>query len=163
MKEKMKLTELQEALKTMDEVHFTLPNGSFVPRHYHLTEIGLATKTFVDCGGKRHEERKVSLQLWTSVDYNHRLKSNSFLNIIQTSLPLFNGEDLEVEVEYQSDTVGKYHLGFNGNNFELLVTKTDCLATELCGIDAITTKVKTGLADLGQKVESSCTPGGGCC
>jgi hypothetical protein len=158
----MKLSQLQEALKTMDEVHFTLPNGNFVPRHYHLTEIGLATKTFIDCGGKRHQDKKVSLQLWTSIDYNHRLKADKFLNIINTSLPLFDGEDLDIEVEYQADTVGKYQLGFNGNNLELLGTKTDCLATELCGIDAIKTKAKKSLASLGETVEA-CTPGGGCC
>jgi len=159
----MKLTELQQALQTMDEVHFTLPNGKFVPRHYHLTEIGLNTKSFIDCGGKRHDDKKVTLQLWTSIDYHHRLKVDKFLNIIESSLPLFEGEDLEVEVEYQSDTVGKYELGFNGTNFELVGTKTDCLATELCGIDAIKTKVKKSLATLGNAAESCCTPGGGCC
>lgn len=159
----MKLSQLQEALKTMDEVQFVLPNGDFVPRHYHLTEIGLATKSFLDCGGSKHTDKKVTLQLWTSIDYNHRLKADKFLNIINTSLPLFEGEDLDVEVEYQSDTIGKYELGFNGNSFELLGTKTDCLATELCGIDAVKTKVKKSLANLGEAAESCCTPGGGCC
>jgi hypothetical protein len=159
----MKLSQLQEALKTMDEVQFVLPNGNLVPRHYHLTEIGLGTKTFIDCGGKRHQDKKVSLQLWTSVDYNHRLKADKFLNIINTSLPLFEGEDLDVEVEYQSDTIGKYELGFDGNSLELLGTKTDCLASELCGIDAVKSKVKKSLASLGDAAESCCTPGGGCC
>lgn len=159
----MKLTELQNALQTMDEVHFTLPDGKFIPRHYHLTEIGLATKTFVDCGGKKHTDKKVTLQLWTSIDYNHRLKSDKFLNIINTSLPLFEGEDLDVEVEYQTDTVGKFGLDFDGNNFNLLGTKTDCLATDLCGIDAIKNKAKKSLTELGTKIENACTPGGGCC
>lgn len=158
----MKLTELQQALQTMDEVHFTLPSGKYVPRHYHLTEIGLATKTFVDCGGKRHEVKKVNLQLWTSIDYDHRLKANKFLTIINTSLPLFAGENLEVEVEYQSDTVGKYQLNFTGNHFELVNTQTDCLATELCGIDAVKNKRTIGLATLSEP-NGSCTPGGGCC
>jgi hypothetical protein len=159
----MKLSQLQEALNTMDEVHFTLPNGNFIPRHYHLTEIGLGTKTFIDCGGKRHQDKKVILQLWTSVDYNHRLKADKFLNIINTSLPLFEGVDLDVEVEYQTDTIGKFALDFDGNNFNLLGTKTDCLATDLCGIDAIKTKVKKNLNSLGSAAESCCTPGGGCC
>ena len=159
----MKLTQLQQALSEMDEVHFTLPNGNFVPRHYHLTEIGLVTKTFIDCGGKRHENKKVNLQLWTSIDYNHRLKADKFLNIISTSLPLFEGEDLDIEVEFQSDTVGKYALGFDGDNFNLIGTQTDCLATELCGIDAVKNKVKKTLASIGIAGEGTCTPGGGCC
>ena len=155
----MKLSQLQQTLASMDEVLFTLPNGDFVPRHYHLTEIGLSTKTFVDCGGSRHENKKVVMQLWTSIDYNHRLKAPKLLNIINTSLPLFDGEDLDIEVEYQgNDTLGKYALGFDGNNFNLLATKTDCLATELCGIDAILAKTKVSLATVG-----TCTPGGGCC
>lgn len=155
----MKLSQLQNALTSMDEVHFTLPNGDFVPSHYHLTEIGLSTKTFVDCGGSKHEDKKVVLQLWTSIDYDHRLKAPKLLNIINTSLPLFAGEDLDIEVEYQAnETVGKYALGFDGNNFNLLVTKTDCLATVLCGIDAIKSKTKVNLASVG-----TCTPGGGCC
>lgn len=159
----MKLSQLQEALTTMDEVHFTLPNGKFIPKHYHLTEIGLATKTFVDCGGKRHQDKKVNLQLWTSVDYYHRLKADKFLNIIQSSLPLYDGEDLEVEVEYQADTVGKYALGFNGDHLELISTTTDCLATELCGIDVLQNKAKKILTKRGTTTESTCTPGSGCC
>ncbi|MDA8886424.1 DUF6428 family protein [Bacteroidia bacterium] len=159
----MKLSQLQNALTNMDEVHFTLPNGNFVPRHYHLTEIGLATKSFIDCGGKRHEVKKVTLQLWTSTDYDHRLKSDKFLNIITTSLPLFDGEDLDVEVEFQTDTISKFDLGYNGHNLEFIGTKTDCLATELCGIDAVHSKSKLSLADIGKAMDSSCTPGGGCC
>jgi hypothetical protein len=159
----MKLSQLQIALKEMKEVHFILPNGDFIPRHYHLTEIGLATKSFIDCGGKRHDDKKVVLQLWTSTDYDHSLISEKFLTIIGTSLPLFNGEDLDVEVEYQMDTIGKFALDFDGDNFKLITTKTDCLATELCGIDAFTTKAKKSLAELGTNIENRCTPGGGCC
>jgi hypothetical protein len=159
----MKLSQLQTALKEMNEVHFILPNGDFIPRHYHLTEIGLATKSFIDCGGKRHDDKKVVLQLWTSTDYDHRLISEKFLTIIGTSLPLFSGEDLTIEVEYQTDTIGKFALDFDGDNFKLTPTKTDCLATELCGIDAISSKPKGNLANLGLNAEPGCTPSGGCC
>jgi hypothetical protein len=159
----MKISQLQETLKKMDEVPFTLPNGTFVPAHYHLTEIGLATKTFLDCGAKRHQDKKVLLQLWTSIDTNHRLKAEKFLNIINSSLPLFDGEDLEVEVEYQAaDTVGRFALDFDGIKFTLQGTKTDCLATQLCGIDAIKSKTKKSLSALVGNIET-CTPGGGCC
>lgn len=159
----MKLSQLQHALHTMDEVHFTLPNGTFIPPHYHLTEIGLSTKTFIDCGGKRHDNKKVVLQLWTSTDVDHRLVAAKFSNIINTSLPLFDGEDLDVEVEYQTDTIGKFSLDFDGDHFKLVAIKTDCLATELCGIDTIKTKANKSLAELGTTMGNTCTPGGGCC
>jgi hypothetical protein len=159
----MKLSQLQTALKSMSEVHFILPNGNFVPRHYHLTEIGLSTKSFIDCGGKRHDDKKVVLQLWTATDYEHRLKADKFSNIIHTSLPLFEDQDLEVEVEYQLDTIGRFSLDSDGDNFRLIPTKTDCLATELCGIDSISSKTKRSLTELGKKESAVCTPGGGCC
>ncbi len=159
----MKLSELQNALESLDHVNFILPDGSFVPRHYHLTEIGLSTKEFIDCGTQRHSVKKVTLQLWVNVDYDHRLKADKFQRIINSSSALFNGEDLDVEVEYQSQTVGKYNLDFDGHNFRLLTTKTDCLATELCGIDSIKSKKKVSLATLSPSAESCCTPGGGCC
>jgi hypothetical protein len=159
----MKLSKLKEVLENIDEVNFLTPDGKFVPRHFHLTEIGLNTKSFIDCGGKRHELKSVVLQLWVNVDYNHRLKAHKFINIIETSMPLFNGEDFDVQVEYQTDTVGKFELEYDGNNFRLIGTKTDCLATELCGIDSVKTKTKRSLVSLSSSTETVCTPGGGCC
>ena len=47
----MTLSEFKKALVNLDQVNFIQPNGNFVPRHYHLTEIGLSSKQFVDCGG----------------------------------------------------------------------------------------------------------------
>lgn len=159
----MNLKELKTSLKNMEEVNFILPNGSYVPSHFHLTEIGLSTKTFMDCGGSRHDDHKVTLQLWTSIDYHHRLKAVKFLNIIRSSDSLFESEELEVEVEYQTETVGKYGLSFDSKNFRLSNTQTDCLATELCGIDAIKTKAKKSLESLGKVAANTCTPGAGCC
>jgi hypothetical protein len=34
------------------------------------------------------------------------------------------------EVEYQSDTIGKYDLDFNGKNFTLVNKQTACLAED---------------------------------
>ena len=69
--------------------------------------------------------------------------------------------DLEVEVEYQSDTIGKYGLDFNGKEFLLTTKQTACLASDACGIPAEKLKIK--LSDLQAIEQSSCTPGGGCC
>jgi hypothetical protein len=62
-------------------------------------------------------------------------------------------------VEYQDKTIGKYDLGFNGENFELLNKQTACLAQDQCGIPSEKQKVR--LSDVNK--DSCCTPGGSCC
>ena len=158
----MTLSELKNALHEVDQLRFTLADSTLVPEHFHLTEIGKATKTFIDCGGKHHQEHKATLQLWVNTDVDHRLSPKKFRNIIRLSEPLFNGEDLEVEVEYQTGTVGKYGLSFNGSEFVLQPTTADCLAPDLCGIDAMRNKKKISLGSLGT-ANASCVPGSGCC
>jgi len=37
-------------------------------------------------------------------------------------------EDSEIEVEYQSNTISKYDLEFNGNHFVLVSKQSACLA-----------------------------------
>jgi hypothetical protein len=69
-------------------------------------------------------------------------------------------ENLEIEVEYQSDTIGKYDLDFDGEGFVLLSKQTACLASDSCGIPPEKLKVK--LQDI-KNTTSCCTPGGGCC
>jgi hypothetical protein len=70
--------------------------------------------------------------------------------------------DLEVEVEYQSSTIGKYDLDFDGQNFLLVNKFTNCLAQDKCGIPA--EKLKVNLVDLTVETAApSCKPGSGCC
>ncbi len=66
----------------------------------------------------------------------------------------------EVEVEYQAETIGKFGLMFNGNDFVLTSKQTNCLAKDSCGIPPEKLKVK--LAELVPE-QNCCTPGGGCC
>jgi hypothetical protein len=89
------------------------------------------------------------------------LKPQKLLNIITLSENKLGIGDLEVDVEYQSDTIGKYGLGFDGKNFKLLSKKTACLAQDACGVPAEKPKVR--LSDLQASQSSCCTPGGGCC
>jgi len=147
----MKLSEIKETLKTVETVNFELPNGTFVPEYFHVTEVGLITKNFIDCGGKVRKETVVNFQLWDANDYDHRLKPQKLIHIIELSQKVLGIEDYEIEVEYQDTTIGKYDLDFNGKNFILLNKYTACLAQEQCGISE-----KTNLSN-------SCTPGGGCC
>lgn len=155
----MKLSEVKKHLSAAEAVNFQLENGTFVPEHFHVTEVGVVTKHFIDCGGTIRNEKVANFQLWDANDFDHRLKPEKLLNIIQLSEEKLGMEDLEIEVEYQAETIGKYDLDFNGKNFVLVSKQTACLASDSCGIP--TEKPKVKLSDL--KNQNTCTPGGGCC
>ena len=142
----MTLEEIKEILPTLTNVEFQLANGTFVPEHFHVTEVGQITKHFIDCGGVIRTEKTVNFQLWDANDYEHRLKPGKLLNIIRLSEQKLGIENAEIEVEYQSDTIGKYDLGFNGKHFVLRNKQTACLANDACGVPA-----------------ACCTPESGCC
>ena len=126
----MKLSEVKSQLKTIGEVRFKLPNGSYVPQHFHVTEIGAVSKHFIDCGGKVRQDNAINFQLWEANDYDHRIAPTKFLDIINLSENILELTDGEIEVEYQANTIGKYGLDFDGKDFVLTNTYTDCLAKD---------------------------------
>ena len=155
----MKLSEVKQILPTLENVEFQLENGTFVPEHFHVTEVGMINKNFIDCGGVIRNEKVVNFQLWNADDLEHRLKPGKLLNIINLSEEKLGIEDHEIEVEYQSETIGKYDLEFNGKTFVLRNKMTACLAQDACGIPS--EKVKRNLSEL--KLVSKCAPNSGCC
>ena len=157
----MKLSEIKQILTTVDAVNFKLHNGEYVPEHFHVTEVGLVTKHFIDCGGVERLEKVINFQLWNANDTEHRLKPQKLENIITLSEKRLGITDLEIEVEYQYDTIGKYGLDFNGTDFILVQKQTACLATDACGISPAKQKVQ--LVELQTAAQNCCTPGGGCC
>ena len=157
----MKLSEIKNILPDLENVVFQLENGTFVPEHFHVTEVGMITKNFIDCGGVIRNEKVVNFQLWNADDFEHRLKPTKLLNIITLSEQKLGIEDVEIEVEYQSDTIGKYDLAFNGKHFVLNNKTTACLAQDACGIPL--QKQKLNLAELPVNTASCCTPNSGCC
>jgi len=157
----MKLSELKTKLTTLDAVNFILPNGKAVPSHFHVTEVGQINKHFIDCGGTVRNEKTVNFQLWEANDFDHRLAPQKLKDIIALSEKVLGIEDAEIEVEYQSETIGKYALDFNGKDFLLVSKSTNCLASDKCGIPQ--KKLKMSLADLQNQKPSCCSPGTGCC
>lgn len=156
----MKLSEVKKHLSQMKTIAFQLPNGTMVPKHFHITEVGKITKNFIDCGGTVRYEEMVSFQLWNANDENHRLHPEKLLRIIglsQSKLQI--NDDLEIEVEYQGQSIEKFGLDFNGINFLLTVKQTDCLAKDHCGIPI--EKPKLNLANLNKS--TVCEPNSGCC
>jgi hypothetical protein len=156
----MTLSEIKSKLNQLNTIAFKLPDGSLVPNHFHVTEVGKISKHFIDCGGTERKEEVANFQLWEANDYDHRLHPEKLLNIIELSERILNLGDLQIEVEYQSDTIGKYSLDFDGKYFVLNSKQTSCLALDSCGITTLKPKVK--LSEI-QKPVSSCTPDSGCC
>ena len=148
----MTLYQLKEQLQQQTTLAFKLPNGSLVPNHFHVTEVGKVTKHFIDCGGVIRKEEVVNLQLWEANDYDHRLHPEKMLQILTLSEKAFNLQDLEIEVEYQGSTIQKFGLDLKGNNFLLTQKQTACLAQDACGVP-----------EPKDEAASSCAPGSGCC
>ena len=157
----MKLSEIKKHLKQLNTIAFQLPNGNLVPNHFHVTEVGKVTKHFIDCGGTVRNEEVVNFQLWEANDYDHRLHPEKLVHIIELSEKILGIEDLEIEVEYQGETIGKYNLDFDGTNFLLVTKQTNCLAQDECAIPEEKQKLK--LSNIKTSNTTSCTPNSGCC
>lgn len=142
----MKLSEIKELLPLLEKVDFQMENGELIPEHFHVTEIGIITKDFIDCGGIVRHEEMINFQLWNANDFGHRLKPTKLLNIIKLSEEKLGIKDSEIEVEYQGATVGKYDLSFNGKTFILLNKTTSCLAPDACSTPK--QKISLGKNDL---------------
>lgn len=154
----MNIKEFKHTLSNLFELTFVLPNGSHVAPHFHLTEVGEITKNYVDCGGTIRNEKVANFQLWAADDYDHRLEPEKVIEIISMAEKQIGLENLEVEVEYQSETIGKYGLEFDGKRFLLTATQTDCLAKEKCGIPEA-----QPVNLVPAQNSSGCSPDSGCC
>lgn len=156
----MKISQFKSALqlaKPESNPQFLQINGLPVSAHYHITEIGLILKNYVDCGGVVRQERKASMQLWLANDTDHRLSTEKLLGIIEKSEQLFGLKDEELEVEFQGQTVETYGLSTQDFGFQLTTKRTTCLAPDHCGIS------NEQLPSEMQKKKNTCTPNSGCC
>jgi len=153
----MKISEIKNALAEVAAINFRLPTGEYLPAYFHVTEVGLVSKHFIDCGGVERRETVANFQLWEAGDYDHRLAPQKFLHILNLSKKILGSDDLDIEVEYQQATIGKFGLTREGNDFVLTPKQTACLAQDACGIP----DSQFALPQL--QMASCCTPGGGCC
>lgn len=145
----MNIFDMEKHLAAIEAVNFRLPDGTYLPPHFHVTEIGLVTKHFIDCGGVERKETVASFQLWEAGDYDHRLAPQKFLYILKLSKKILGEENLPIEVEYQQNTIGKFGLDFDGRDFVLVPKQTACLAQDACGIPNKTVQIQA--------------PSSGCC
>lgn len=122
----MKLSELKQHLTLLGENSVKIEN---VPEHFHVTEFGLQIKDSHDCGGFRRVSSNVVMQIWVAADYDHRIKGDKLIEIIDRLEPITH----EIIVEYETaGTIGLYGLKLEDDILKLVTTKTDCLAKEKC-------------------------------
>ena len=131
----MDLSFLNKCLDKDYSICFRLTCHNYVPRHFHITEAAVVEKKFTDCGGNKHQEKYISLQIWVSDDTDHQLTSEKMRKLLSTIDK--GNECLPVKIEYEEKTLGFYdiceaqyssdHLIFNLGR---IVAK--CLAEDQC-------------------------------
>ena len=122
------------------KMHWMLPDKSFVPDHYHITEVGRLQKDFIDCGGTIRSLSSCLLQIWVADDKHHRLQTTTLAKIMEVAGTVLKSDDLPVEVEYEEGTISQYPVSGvevtpAGLLFYLGTKHTACLAPEKCGVD----------------------------
>ncbi len=132
---------------------FVLPDGGIVPAHAHITEAGRVDKSFMDCGGTIRRVSACTLQAWVADDTDHRIQPRKLSDVLDLAAPLFLGDDLEVEVEYEDGIISQFPvLEARATDaallFQLGSKHTDCLAKDVC---------------LPQNAAAAETCGTGCC
>jgi len=152
----MKSSALVASLKQNPTLNlrFVLPDGGLVPVHAHITEVGRVDKTFFDCGATFRKISFLCLQAWVADDIGHRLPASKLADIIDRAAPLFQGDDLDVELEYEDGLISQFPVHAVSSDGEWLVITlgvkhTDCLAKDICLPPA--------------KDSDSCCAGSGCC
>ncbi len=120
-------------------IRVNLPDGSFVPAHFHVTEVGRVQKDFIDCGGTVRNSITCVLQVWIANDVDHRLDTTKLSKIIEKGTDLFGSMNVPIEIEYDNGLVSQYPLLETKVTPEcvfLILGKkhTDCLAQDRCGV-----------------------------
>lgn len=135
----MKTSEFKSLLDQHADLKlaFLLPDGSAIPAHAHVTEVGRVDKTFLDCGGDPHRDSTCQLQTWVAEDVDHRLTAGKLRNIFDLAASLLGDEDLDVEVEFEPKWISQFPVESASAHegvltFQLGSKHTDCLAKETC-------------------------------
>lgn len=155
----MNLSQFQQALQATTAATLELRIGpqQTLPRHFHVTEVGLVTKDFIDCGGVRRRDQTCVLQTLVAHDTDHRLSPQKLAGILEKSAALGLDPHLPVDVELQGTSIETWRvvaaqMADNTLIFTLEPKHTACLAEDLCG-----------LAVLPLTTVSGCGGSTGCC
>lgn len=128
------------------QIKIMLPDGKFVPEHFHITEIGIVEKNFIDCGGIKRSSITCVLQVWVAHDTEHRLTRLKLKQILAMTQHLsqphhqFYADAYPIEIEYGTDLISQYpvkDVELTEDNELLFILggkRTECLAPDKCGV-----------------------------
>jgi hypothetical protein len=120
-------------------LHLMLPDGDFVPPHFHVTEVVRVQKDFIGCGGTVRSSVACVLQVWVAGDTDHRLDARKLAGILRLAAPVLKSADMPVEVEYEDGRVSQFPLSAvevtPSGVFHMGAEHTSCLALDRCGVD----------------------------
>lgn len=133
------VSALKAALAAAPSLPLTVlwTDGEAIEPHFHVTEVGRVQKDFVDCGGTVRRLVTCLLQTWVGDDTDHRITAEKLLKAFEHAAPIFGGEDLPVELEYETCNVVQVVIASITQESDRFVIQlgskhTDCLAKELC-------------------------------
>ncbi len=156
----MNLNEFKALLETHAEKPFRLrlPDGAPVPVSFHITEVGRLRKTFLDCGGERHDSEICQLQVWVGEDADHRIQAGKMAAILRKAEDFIPDDSVPLEIEYEEDVISQYTVEGHSLDEGAIILNlehkhTACLAMELCGA----APAKDAASD------DSCCAGSKCC
>ena len=159
----MKISEFLSQLRDHADksIAFLLPDGGFIPAHFHITEVGHVVKRFIDCGGTRREQENCLLQTWVHDDVDHRLIAGKLAAIFDKAGDVLPHHELPVEIEYEDGVVAQFPVEGAEVIDGVLVFRcgwkhTDCLARGIC------LPGECGPAPAASPSDC-CTPGSKCC
>jgi hypothetical protein len=120
-------------------VTLMLPDRTFVPAWFHVTEVGRVQKDFIDCGGTVRSTVACVLQTWVAEDTQHRLDTTKLAHILRLAAPVLKSTDLPVEIEFEQQVVSQYPVESVDATLMGLVVRlgtkhTACLAPDRCGV-----------------------------
>lgn len=154
----LRLSELCAALEAHPDRLLSViwTDGEPIEAHFHVTEVGRVQRDFIDCGGKLRRGVTCLLQTWIGEDVDHRITARKLRKAIELAAPVFGGEDLPVELEYEACNVVQVKLAAIEVTADALLLRvagkhTDCLAKDIC------------LPPPAASSTSCCQPGQGCC
>jgi hypothetical protein len=133
------ISQLKAALSAAPTLPLTVvwTDGEPIEAHFHVTEVGRVQRDFVDCGGKVRQTVTCLLQTWVGDDTDHRITAGKLLKAFEHAGPVLRGEDLPVELEYETCNVVQLTVADIRQEADRFVIQlgakhTDCLAKELC-------------------------------
>ncbi len=109
-----------------------LPDQRIIPSHFHLRDVGLVNRYFIDCHGNKKETNHILLQAWVGHDHEHSIDSRKFAKILSHSEKVEKVFDripdlasTPILIEYQEDHIMQYLVsGVEAQDNKIVISTT---------------------------------------